>query len=53
MRIDPTTPFLSEDQFHPSAVGYAIWADVIFEALIALPSAVKPPVQASLQTSGA
>jgi lysophospholipase L1-like esterase len=45
-RIDRTTEFLSSDRFHPSAVGYAIWADVIFEALIddalAAPPAVTP-----------
>jgi lysophospholipase L1-like esterase len=33
-RIDRSTEFLSSDQFHPSAVGYGIWADVIFEALV-------------------
>jgi lysophospholipase L1-like esterase len=33
-RIDRSTAFLSSDQFHPSAVGYGIWADVIFEALV-------------------
>jgi lysophospholipase L1-like esterase len=52
-RIDPETPFLSEDQFHPSAVGYAIWADVIFEALIAAPSSTEPSVEASFQARGA
>ena len=52
-RIDPATPFLSEDQFHPSAVGYAIWADVIFDALVATPSSVEPTVETSLQASGA
>ena len=33
-RIEPGTSFLSVDQFHPSAAGYRIWADVIFEAVI-------------------
>ena len=33
-RIGADTPFLSTDQFHPSAEGYRIWADVIFEALV-------------------
>jgi lysophospholipase L1-like esterase len=42
-RIDRTTEFLSSDQFHPSAVGYAIWADVIFEALVEGPAASTPP----------
>jgi len=51
-RIDPATPFLSDDQFHPSAAGYAIWADVIFEALVAAPSTVEPAVGGSLQASG-
>ncbi len=52
-RIDPATPFLAEDQFHPSAAGYAIWADVIFEALVAAASPVEPAAGASLQPSGA
>ena len=42
-RIDRTTEFLSSDQFHPSAVGYAIWADVIFEALVEGPPGSTPP----------
>lgn len=50
-RIDRTTEFLSTDQFHPSAVGYAIWADVIFEALVegpvAAPTATGAPMQAA------
>lgn len=33
-RIDRGTPFLASDRFHPSAVGYGIWADIIFEALV-------------------
>jgi lysophospholipase L1-like esterase len=33
-RIDADTPFLSTDRFHPSATGYRIWADVIFDALV-------------------
>jgi len=52
-RIDPTTPFLAEDQFHPSAAGYAIWADVIFEALVASPAEAPAPVAAPLRASGA
>lgn len=32
-RIQPGMAFLSADEFHPSAAGYGIWADVIFEAL--------------------
>jgi lysophospholipase L1-like esterase len=53
-RIDRTTEFLSSDQFHPSAVGYAIWADVIFEALIEGPGASTPlPTVAPLEPAGA
>jgi lysophospholipase L1-like esterase len=33
-RIRGRTDVLSRDQFHPSAVGYAAWADVIAEALL-------------------
>lgn len=51
-RLDPATPFLAEDRFHPSAAGYAIWADVIFEALIGATSSVQP-ADASLQARGA
>ena len=32
-RIVPGSDFLSSDRFHPSVVGYSLWADVIFEAL--------------------
>jgi lysophospholipase L1-like esterase len=52
-RIDPETPFLSEDQFHPSATGYAIWADVIFEALIDAPTSGEAANDATLQARGA
>ena len=36
----PGVDVLSVDRFHPSVVGYRLWADVIFEALVAdgLPS---------------
>ena len=34
-RIVPGSEFLSSDRFHPSVVGYSLWADVIFEALAA------------------
>jgi lysophospholipase L1-like esterase len=53
-RIDRTTEFLSSDQFHPSAVGYAIWADVIFEALVEGPAATTvPPKAAPMEPAGA
>jgi lysophospholipase L1-like esterase len=38
-RIRGRTDVLSQDQFHPSAVGYAAWADVIADALHAVPAA--------------
>jgi lysophospholipase L1-like esterase len=34
-RIVPGSEFLSSDRFHPSVVGYSLWADVIFESLAA------------------
>ena len=46
-RIDRSTEFLSSDQFHPSAVGYAIWAEVIFEALVEGPAVTAPPQAAA------
>ena len=36
-RIRGRTDVLSQDQFHPSVVGYTAWADVIAEALLAGP----------------
>ncbi len=36
-RIRGRTDVLSRDRFHPSAVGYAAWADVIAEALLSGP----------------
>jgi lysophospholipase L1-like esterase len=50
-RVDPATPFLAEDQFHPSAAGYAIWADVIFEALVAAAADATAPLAPSLRAS--
>ena len=51
-RIDRTTEFLSSDRFHPSAVGYAIWADVIFEALVE-DAFATPPAVAPMEPAGA
>ncbi|HEX7172439.1 MAG TPA: SGNH/GDSL hydrolase family protein [Candidatus Limnocylindria bacterium] len=51
-RIDRDTRFLASDQFHPSAVGYAIWADVIFEALAGAP-AEADAAGGSLEPAGA
>jgi lysophospholipase L1-like esterase len=51
-RIDRDTAFLASDQFHPSAVGYAIWADVIFEALVSSSSGADA-ADGSLESTGA
>lgn len=51
-RIDRGTPFLSSDRFHPSAVGYGIWADVIFDALVAGP-VEAPPRPVPVEPAGA
>jgi lysophospholipase L1-like esterase len=40
-RIRGRTDVLSRDQFHPSAVGYAAWADVIADALLREPAASR------------
>lgn len=52
-RIGRDTAFLSTDGFHPSVIGYALWADVIFEALErgpatvpAQPAALREPAEA-------
>lgn len=37
-RIRGRTDVLSRDQFHPSVVGYAAWAEVLAEALLSGPS---------------
>ena len=52
-RIEPGMEFLSSDKFHPSAVGYSLWADVIFEALIGHPSGEAPAVPSTLEVAGA
>jgi lysophospholipase L1-like esterase len=43
------TDIFSPDRFHPSAIGYAAWADVIADALIEHPAASGP----SLGSAGA
>jgi lysophospholipase L1-like esterase len=40
-RIVPGSEFLSSDGFHPSVVGYTLWADVIFEALVRGPETTR------------
>lgn len=49
-RIVGRTDVLSSDQFHPSAVGYSAWADVIADALLrdepASPSRALEPIGA-------
>ena len=52
-RIDRSTPFLSSDQFHPSAVGYAIWADVTFEAILTAPADERPAIDLPMEPAGA
>ena len=52
-RIDRDTPFLSVDQFHPSAAGYAVWADVLFEALVTGADEARGAVDAPLEPAGA
>lgn len=44
------TDVLSSDQFHPSAIGYAAWADVIAEALLGHEIVTEP---ARLEPAGA
>jgi lysophospholipase L1-like esterase len=52
-RIDPATPFLSSDRFHPSRVGYGLWADVIFEALERGPMRPTPATGGPLEAAEA
>jgi lysophospholipase L1-like esterase len=49
-RIRGRTDVLSDDQFHPSVVGYSAWADVIAEALLEGPG---QPTEAWLEPAGA
>jgi lysophospholipase L1-like esterase len=49
-RIRGRTDVLSEDQFHPSVVGYSAWADVIAEALL---SGESPAAETRLEPAGA
>ena len=52
-RIGRGTTFLSSDRFHPSAVGYGLWADVIFEALERGPAAVPARSPGALEPAEA
>ncbi len=52
-RITRDTPFLSSDRFHPSVVGYGLWADVIFEALERRPALPVPATGGPLEPAGA
>jgi len=49
-RIRGRTDVLSSDRFHPSAVGYAAWADVIAEALLEGPASQG---ESQIQNAGA
>jgi lysophospholipase L1-like esterase len=44
---------LSSDHFHPSAIGYDAWAEVIFQALRAGPAGVVAATNAPLEAEGA
>lgn len=44
---------LSGDRFHPSAIGYAAWAEVIAEALLAPREAAAPAADARIEPAGA
>jgi lysophospholipase L1-like esterase len=44
---------LSSDHFHPSAIGYDAWAEVIFQALRAGPAGVVADTNAPLEAEGA
>jgi lysophospholipase L1-like esterase len=52
-RIGRDSTFLSSDRFHPSVVGYGLWADVIFEALAAGPATVAAPPPGPLEPAEA
>jgi lysophospholipase L1-like esterase len=52
-RIESGMEFLSSDNFHPSVVGYSLWADVIFEALIGHSSSDAQGVPSTLEVAGA
>ncbi len=52
-RIERGMEFLSSDGFHPSVVGYSLWADVIFEALVGQPSSGGRSAVSALEAAGA
>lgn len=52
-RIERGMEFLSSDNFHPSVVGYALWADVIFEALTGPISSGAQSAPSALEVAGA
>ena len=52
-RITRETRFLSSDRFHPSEVGYGLWADVIFEAVERGPDRAVPATGGPLEAAGA
>jgi lysophospholipase L1-like esterase len=52
-RIERGMEFLSSDNFHPSVVGYSLWADVIFEALIGQTSSDAKGAPSAFEAAGA
>ena len=52
-RIERGMEFLSSDNFHPSVIGYSLWADVIFEALIGQTPAGARSAPSALEAAGA
>lgn len=46
-RLRGRSDIFARDRFHPSAVGYAAWADIIAEALIEAPATSTPPIDSA------